>query len=151
MNSGSCFKTLVIVAVVNVTFDRILCIDNFRSMTFSNGVTPIASHNVTLYTLKSFQGISRIDCFSKCLGIPSSCVGVCLDKSHTNVSCRLLTYELTGEPLSFASMETARIAIWKRDGKFISYVLCQYVLYVYITVSFFNDRNNDDFDGFGCL
>lgn len=118
---GSCFKTLVIVAVVHVTFDRILCIDHFRSMTFSKVVMPIASHNVKLYTLNSFHGISRIYCFSKCPDIPASCVGVCLDKSNTNVSCRLLTYDLTGELLSFAAMDTASIAIWKRDGKFISY------------------------------
>ena len=120
---GSCFKTFVIVAVVHVTFDRILCIDNFRSMTFSKVVMPIGSHNVTLYTLNSFQGISHIDCFSKCSDISSSCVGVCLDKSNTNVSCRLLTYELTEEPVSFAIMETASIAILKREGKIISYVL----------------------------
>ena len=122
MNWGWCFKTLVIVAFAHVTFDRILCINNFRSMAFSKVVMPIASHNVTLYTLNSFHGISRIDCFSKCSDTPSSCVGVFLDKSNTNVSCRLLTYEHTGEPVSFASMETASIAIWKRDGKFISYV-----------------------------
>ena len=68
-----------------------------------------------------------VSCVGVCLDKSNtnvSCVGVCLDKSNTNVSCRLLTYELTAEPVSLASMETASIAIWKRDGKFISYVLC---------------------------
>ena len=87
--------------------------------------TRIFRLRVSVYVLTNSTLMCRVSVYA--MTNPTlivSCVGVCLDKSNTNVSCRLLTYELTAEPVSLASMETASIAIWKRDGKFISYVLC---------------------------